>query len=151
QPYQDALNALLMPPSLARMRLGGTAKPWYAIDGSSFRPGFALTPQRLWAYYRAAELGYPAHQCDVFEDLLENDGHMRGQHESRMSAVAFRPWIVQAGAPDEVSMAAAAALSAALRGTNMLAALWHLMEGVGYGWSGVNIAWRYNERSGYVE
>jgi phage gp29-like protein len=141
-PYQDALNALLMPPALARVKLGGTAKPWFVIDQSTFRPGFNLTPQRLWTIFRAAEGGSPAHQCDMFEDLVENDGHLRGQYESRMSAVAFRPWIVMPGAPDPKSVDAARVLGAALARVNMLSCLWHLMEGLGYGWSGVNIAWK---------
>jgi phage gp29-like protein len=150
-PHQQALQAMTMPPALARARFGGTAQPWNVIDGSSYRPGYALTPGKLWAIYRAAELGNPALQCDTFEDLVENDGHMRGQYESRLSAVAFRPWIIQPGGTDEKSVAAAAALWLALRRCNMMAALWHMMDALGYGYSGINIAWRYNVEDATIE
>lgn len=140
----DRLEPLLYPPPLARLLTGGTAKPWHVLDGASYRPGYALTPERLWSIFRAAEVGQPAMQCDMFEDLEENDGHMRGQYESRLSSVAFRPWILQAGAPDAASKAAAQALGAALKRTNMLSCLWHMMEAFGYGWSGINIAWAYD-------
>jgi phage gp29-like protein len=148
--YAQSLNAMLMPPALARLRLGGTAKPWNVIDGSSYRPGYQLTPQRLWQMYRAAECGNPAQQCDTFEDILENDGHLRGQYESRLSSVAFRPWIIMPGAGDEKSIAAAAALMRALRRCNMLAARWHMMDALGHGWSGLNNVWRFVEATGVV-
>lgn len=147
----DALNAMLMPPPLARLTLGGTAKPWNAIDGSSYRPGYNLTPARLWSIYRQAEMGNPAQQADTFEDLLENDGHMRGQYESRLSSVALRPTFVQPGDSQPVSMAAAKALANSLKRANMLACLWHMMDALGQGFSGVNIAWRFNERDRLVE
>lgn len=150
-PHTDALNAMLMPPGLARVKFGGTAKPWNVIDGASYRPGYHLTPQRLWNIYRTAEGGYPAAQCDAFEDLQENDGHLRGQYESRLSSVAFRPWIVLPGDADSDSIAAAAALHKSLRRCNMLSCLWHMMDALGQGWSGVNLAWRFNELQSLVE
>lgn len=147
---REQLNAMLMPPSLARLQTGGTAKPWYQIDGATFRPGYNLTPARLWSIFRAAEVGQPAAQCDTFEDLLENDGHMRGQYESRMGSVAFRPWILQPGAADDDSRAAARDLTIALRTTNMPSCLWHMQQALGYGWSGINIAWQFAEDTGIV-
>lgn len=150
-PHDQALQAMLMPPSLARARFGGTAKPWNVLDGSSTRPGYHLTPQRLWQIFRMAELGNPAMQSDAFEDLVENDGHTRGQYESRLSAVAFRPWIIQPGGTDTASIAAAAALWTALRRCNMMSALWHIMDALGQGWSGINIAWRFNVEDGVIE
>jgi phage gp29-like protein len=149
--HSDELSAMMMPPSLARMQAGPTAKPWNAVDGASFRPGYQLTPQRLWQIFRAAEVGNPAMQCDAFEDILENDGHLRGQYESRLSAVAFRPWIVLPGGSDSVSIECAAALWIALRRCNMLAARWHVMEALGYGWSALNVAWRFNPTTSIVE
>ena len=149
-PHAQALNAMLMPPALQRARFGGTAKPWNVLDGSSYRPGYHLTPQRLWSIYRQAEAGYVAQQSDTFEDLLENDGHFRGQYESRLSSVAFRPWIVLPGDDETASVAAAAALWKALRRCNMLSALWHIMDALGQGFSGINIAWRYDEREQLV-
>lgn len=145
------LNGMLIPPALARARYGGSAKPWNSIDGSSSRPGYHLTPQRLWNIFRQAEVGSPAQQCDAFEDILENDGHLRGQYESRLSSVAFRPWIILPGNAEPVSVKAAALLWKALRRCNMMSALWHAMDALGMGWSGINLAWRYNEIESLVE
>lgn len=147
----ETLNGMVMPPALARVKFGGTAKPWHVMDGSSYRPGYNLTPQRLWQIYRLAEQGYVTHQADTFEDLLENDGHLRGQYESRLSAVAFRPWIILPGDDKPASIEAAAALWKALRRCNMLAALWHLMDALGQGFSGINVAWKFNQRDGVIE
>lgn len=143
-------SAMTMPAPYAPMKLGPTAKPWGMLDGTSMRPGYHLTPAKLWSAYRQAEGGAPMLQCDLFEDILENDGHLRGQYESRISAVAFRPWIIQPGGQAEVDVAAAKALGSALKRCNMPALLWHLMEALGYGWSAANVAWSYDATGGLV-
>lgn len=145
----DKLNALEPQRPLAPLRLGGTAKPWPVVDGHSYRPGYNLKPYRLWNIFRTAELGHLAPQCDTFEDLNENDGHHRGQYESRLSSVAFRPWIMLQGDSSDPSLKASAVLWRALRKLNMLECLWHLMDALGKGFSGVNIAWGLDEE-GYV-
>lgn len=144
-------NAMMLPPAIRPVRTGGTAKPWNGMDQSTYRPGYHLTPARLWSIYRLAESGSLASQCDLFEDLLENDGHARGQYESRLSSVALRPWVVLPGDSSPASVAAAAAMWLALRRCNVAPALWHLMEALGYGYSGLNIAWRMNDAAGLVE
>lgn len=139
----DALTAMQVPPMLAAPRVGPTQRPWNIMDGTSMRPGYHLTPAKLWSAYRQAELGSPMLQCDVFEDVQENDGHLRGQYESRLSAVAMRPWIIQAGGKAAVDLAAAATLSTALKRTNMLRLMWHLMDALGYGYSAANVVWGF--------
>lgn len=141
------LAAMVAPPGIVPMRLGPTRKPWWIMDGTSMRPGFHLTPQRLFSAYRQAEQGMPMLQCDTFEDVLENDGHLRGQYESRLSSVAFRPWMIQPGGKQAIDIACAQALQDALRKTNMLGLLWHLMDGLGMGWSGANTVWGLDEKS----
>ena len=47
------------------------------FDETQAHPGFGLTPERVLRIFRAAEAGYPAAQCDLFDDLIENDGHLR--------------------------------------------------------------------------
>jgi phage gp29-like protein len=136
------------PTPLAPIRFGPTQKRWPFLDGTSMRPGYHLTPFKLFSAFRQAEMGAPLLQCDVFEDILENDGHLRGQYESRLSAVAHRPWLIQPGGKGPVCLAAASALASALKRTNMLPLLWHLMEAVGYGWSGANTVWELADRAG---
>lgn len=130
-----------MPTPLAPPRLGPTQRRWPMIDGTSMRPGYHLTPAKLWSAYRQAEMGAPLLQCDMFEDILENDGHLRGQYEARLSSVALRPWMIQPGGKSAKDLAVAKALANALKRTNMLPLMWHMMEALGYGWSGANIAW----------
>ncbi len=136
------------PLPLRPVRLGVMQRPWSLVDNTSTRPGYNLTPAKLFSAYRQAEQGAPMMQCDVFEDVLENDGHLRGGYESRLSAVAFRPWKIRAGAKDAKSIAAAAALQLALRRTNMLPLLWHMMQALGFGYSGANIVWGVVENPG---
>lgn len=136
-----ALTAMDPPAPLAPIRLGPTHRSWKLIDGTSMRPGFHLTPQRVLTAYRQAELGQPMLQSDLFEDVLENDGHMRGQYEARLMKVAFRPWIIQPGGKEPIDIECAQRLMIALRRCNMLACFWHLMDAIGMGWSGVNTMW----------
>lgn len=135
------LSAMEPPPPLAIFRAGPQQKPWGLVDGTSMRPGFHLTPQRVVSAYRQAEFGQPMMQADMFEDVLENDGHLRGQYESRLLSVAFRPWILQPGGKEPIDIECARRLTIALRYTNMISCMWHLMESVGHGWSGVNTMW----------
>lgn len=139
-----ALTSMELPPALRPLRFGATQKPWHLMDGTSMRPGYRLTPQRLFDAYRQAELGAPLMQCDAFEDIYENDGHLRGQYDGRLASVAFRPWILQPGGPDALDVEAADVLGRALGRCNMLALFWHLMEALGYGYSAANAAWGFS-------
>lgn len=140
----DQLTTMTMPAPLAAPRLGPTQRRWPIMDGTSMRPGYHLTPAKLWSAYRQAEAGAPMLQCDMFEDIEENDGHLRGQYESRLSSVALRPWIIQAGGKADVDIEAARVFSSSLKRTNMMRLLWHLMEALGYGWSGANTVWSFD-------
>jgi phage gp29-like protein len=120
------------------------ARPWGAMDRGSYRPGYNLTPDRLWAALRTAELGAPAQQCDAFEDLLEVDGHARGQYLQRMRAVANRRLVLAPGGDQPASAEAAELLSEALTTTNVEDAIWHMMDAIFFGYSGTEIAWRYS-------
>lgn len=144
---RSQLASMVTPPGLAPLRLGPTQRPWWLLDGTSHRPGIGLTPQRILAAFRQAEIGNPIVQCDMFEDVLENDGHMRGQYESRLESVAFRPWLVRAGGKDQASIDAASYLYRALRRTNMPLLLWHLMDAIGFGYSGANIVWNFDPKA----
>lgn len=129
------------PPPLAALKLGPQYKPWRLIDGTSTRPGFHLTPQRVLAAYRQAEFGQPMVQADMFEDVIENDGHLGGQYESRLLSVSYRPWLVQPGGKQPLDIECAQRLQRALARTNMYQCMWHLLEAIGHGWSGVNTMW----------
>jgi hypothetical protein len=87
--------------------------PWY--DRWASHPGQGLTLGRLFDIYWQAEWGYPAEQCDMFEDIVERDGHLRSNIENRIDAVAGKEWIVQAGGDAPADHKAAELLEQALR------------------------------------
>ena len=126
-------------------RLGRPYKPWRMTDGMSLRPGYHLTPQKIVAAFRQAEMGEMTMQSDLFEDIEENDGHLRSQYEARLEKVAYRPWFLKPGGKDALSIECAARLSEALKGCNVMDALWHLLEAIGHGFSLINTAWRLDE------
>lgn len=123
---------------------------WPGVDSYSSRPGYGLTTERVWAAWRQAEQGAPARQCDVIEDVLENDGHTRGQYLSRVKAVAERPPLVQPGGDDELSLRAAALLQDSLVESNFDQLAWHLMDAIFYGYSAARPSWTYRQDLGAV-
>ena len=64
------------------------------FDESQEHPGLGLTPQRVLHIFRAAEAGYTPRQCDLFDDLVENDGHLRDLLDHRCQVVAGKPMVI---------------------------------------------------------
>lgn len=135
----------LRSPLPSRFVRGVVTQPWATIDRGSYRPGYELTPQRLWIAYRQAEFGAPAMQCDAFEDVIEVDGHTRGQYLQRMQAVANRPIVIAPGGADALSVLAAEELATSLGDANVQEAIWHMMDSLFYGYSGTEIEWTYDK------
>lgn len=117
------------------------ARSWPDVDRSADRPGYQLTPERLWQAYRIADMGSPATQCGIFEDLIESDGHTRGQYLQRMKAAAQRDFDILPGGSDPIDIACAESLRADLVGTNIDEILWHMLESVFYGYAGAQTVW----------
>lgn len=113
----------------------------------SDHPGYGLNPERIWRIFRCAEAGYPQQQIDLFEDLIENDGHLRSVLSSRLNAVAGKSWVVQPGAQDAASVEGARALAEKLSGSlNFLELIEHQLEAVPYGYAGSEIEWDFADR-----
>lgn len=113
-------------------------------DRHQQHPGYGLTPERLVAILRHAERGYPADQCDLFEDLVEVDGHLRNLFEQRRQAVSGKPWVIQAGGSDAADHEAAVALAdaiGALPDSNFIEFLEHQLSFGPYGWAASEIDW----------
>lgn len=135
-------------PMLAKVRSQASARPWPQMDTGSTRPGYGLRPDRVFSSFRLAEMGSPLAQCDIFEDIAENDGHTRGQLLGRWMDAAYQPaHIIPGDDADPLSVEAARVLGRALRRTNMADLLWHLIEGVGFGYSVANPLWGLVEGS----
>lgn len=129
-----------LPTSAPRRR---QAKRIAEIDRYSSHTGVALAASTLLAAYRLAEQGYPADQCDIFEDRLESDAHLRSLYERRVDAVACSPWTVSEGGDTDEDKAAAKQLEDALRLVpNWTETLSHQLKSNFYGFSGSEIDWR---------
>lgn len=111
------------------------------FDRWSAHPGRKLTTAKLVAAYNSAELGYPADQCDIFDDREEADGHLRAQLGGRIQRVARKEWIVQAGGEADVDREAAKLLERQLRRTNIIETFEHQLTSNGRGWSLSEIHW----------
>jgi phage gp29-like protein len=121
---------------------GQQATPWVNFDRWSTHPGFGLTPDLVNAVFRAAEGGLVWRQADLFDDVLESDGHLRSLVLGRRDAVAGKEWVIQAGGKDASSIAAAEALEEKLRDSlNFHEFLEHQLMAPYYGWSASEIDW----------
>src|SRR5688572_21260261 len=67
--------------------LGQQAHDIRSFDAWITHPGFAITPAAVMAVFRQAEAGYPQQQCDLFDDIVEGDSHLRNLLEQREQAV----------------------------------------------------------------
>lgn len=123
------------PPSGKRTRSLETYDRWVQ------HPGFGVEPEAIVSMYREAESGYPARQCDLFDDVLEADAHLRSLTVARTGAVAGKEWMIQPGGDGAADIAAAELLGASLRETNFDDLVGHLLSGRYYGYAGAELVW----------
>lgn len=83
-------------------------------DTYNSHPGFDVTIEAVVSMYRLAERGTPWKQFDLFDDVVENDGHLRGLIENRNLSVAGKPWVIIPGDDKPGSKKAAEDLGKAL-------------------------------------
>jgi phage gp29-like protein len=120
---------------------GQVSRDMRPFDAWVDHPGYAITPQGILATFRLAESGDPQRQCDLIDDLIENDGHLRNLFEQREQSVAGKPWVVQAGGPSDDESTASTVLGWALRRLPMVEIMKHLLTVNRYGWAAVEIDW----------
>lgn len=114
------------------------------VDVYSDRPGYGLTPERVFRVFRDAEQGYTQSQCNLFEDVLENDGHLQGLVNNRIETLAGKEWLVKSGDPlDDVSNVAAAALQSAMRRANTFQLIEHQLQAFWNGWAASEPVWQF--------
>jgi phage gp29-like protein len=128
-----------LPRSAPLGRLVATQPP--VGDRWVMHPGHDLNPQRIVRAYANAEIGFPAMQCDLFDDIVETDGHLRSQMESRLRAVLGKPWIVQPGGDDPEDARAAEMFDQALRGVEVKKLIEHQLTANWYGYAASEIEW----------
>lgn len=112
------------------------------IETHSTHPAFGVSIETIVSCLRSAENGQPVRQFDLFDGILENDGHLRGLLEHRIQTVAGRKWTIKPGGSDAGSQRAAADLEAQLRGVLAFRGfLEHHLMAPHYGMSGSSIRW----------
>lgn len=121
--------------------MGSDARDVRSFDAWICHPGYAVTPSAIISVFRQAESGYPQLQCDLFDDLVENDAHLRNLFEQREQAVSGKPWVIQADGQEGDSELAARVLGEALRRLPMIEVFQHLLTFNRYGWSAAEIDW----------
>jgi phage gp29-like protein len=105
-------------------------------------PGYGMLPQRVVSILRQADYGYPQRQCDLFDDGIELDAHLRSQLETRRHAVAGKEWLVQPGGDAPEDRRAAELLEEALRRAPSFASMIvHQLTAPWYGWAATEMTW----------
>jgi len=137
-----ALGLGVPPPPLALMTGQQQVRPVDWLDGFPTHPGHGLEVQTVVSIYREAEAGYPTRQCDLFEDIIENDGHLRSVIEARTLAVAGKPFSILPGGDSPVDILAADILRESLESTNFEDAITMILGARYFGFSGTEILWR---------
>jgi phage gp29-like protein len=108
-------------------------------------PGWGVTIDQVFRIYRQAELGRPAAQCDLFDDVGRRDGTLRGLVNSRRSAIAGRPVLVLPGAQDSGSMRIADMWSEVWDRLPRRAIVEHHQHGPNFfGWAASETEWAWN-------
>lgn len=128
------------PPSRPPM---GKISQYPLYDRWSEHPGRRLTPTKLIAAYDLAEMGEPQEQCDIFDDRIEADAHLRSTLETRVDSVARKPWVIQEGGDSDADRQAARELEMRLRLVpNLIETFEHQLRFNWYGYSWSEIDWR---------
>ena len=111
-------------------------------DASVMHPGFGLDAKRILNAYQQAEAGFPAMQCDLFDDVTERDGNLRSAKEQRVEYVTGRPMMLQPGGDAPIDIEAARELeSRLLEAPNFDELLDHLFSDTFYGYSAAETQW----------
>lgn len=142
RPAVDQLR--ILPPDSGQGFAFGLQSKESRWDAFSSRPGYGITPERVYRIFRSAEMGYTRDQCELFEDLLENDGHAQGQYNSRIEGVSGKDLLIEPGdQTQEIAKVAAARLQSAIEQTNILEFIEHQLTAFLYGYAGSEPRWEF--------
>lgn len=115
------------------------------VDIFENHPGVGAGPDRVLSAFRSAERGNPAQQCDLFNDFVENDGHLRSLVTQQISSVTGTGWQVIPGGDDRSDVLAASLLDDALRKTNFIQLAKHQLTARYFGYAGSELTWGLDE------
>lgn len=140
--------------SLARPRPTPTTHPTgrvareINVDGFVDHPGYALVVGKVISAFRLAEQGHPATQCALFDDVIENDCHLRNLLDQRAQALAGKKVTIQSDGAEGESEIAANVLAEAIRALPLTEVIEHQATFNRYGWAVSEIEWDYRTING---
>lgn len=107
-------------------------------------PSRGLTPAKLASILEAAEQGDIVQQHELFMDMEEKDGHLYAEMAKRKRAILTVPWTIK---PPRNARAAEKRLAAEIEEMirdipNIEDVLLDMMDGVGHGFSNLEIEWQ---------
>lgn len=143
-----AVLSLVRPRGLPASAPRGRVARELQYDSWVDHPGYGLTPDRVVAIFRLAEQGYPQQQCDLFEDLNENDATLRNLFEQRRVGVAGKPWDLQPDGAEGDAELASNILGQALRRLPMVDTFDHQLQFNPTGWAATELDWDLLEIEG---
>lgn len=120
---------------------GKSVRDIVAYQSVQQHPGYGVTPASIFQIFRQAELGDPSVQCDLFDDMVENDAHLRNLFEQRTQAVSGKPWVVQTGDQGDDADLVARVLREAFRRLPVVDVFEHLLSFNRYGFACAEIEW----------
>lgn len=110
-------------------------------------PSRGLTPMRLARIMEDAELGNLQAQAELFADMEEKDAHIYSEMHKRKSAILTIDWKIDpprnASAAEKANAEWLSEVAADIIDADFLLAL---MDGIGFGYSNVEIEWQLVER-----
>lgn len=112
-------------------------------------PAIGLTADLLMSFYRSAEFGAPIRMFDMFDDLIERDGELRGMLNDRNEDVAGWDFeiVPPPGRQDKPSKIAAAALNESLQSKIQFREfISHQLTAVPFGFAPTNMMWDIEDR-----
>jgi phage gp29-like protein len=111
-------------------------------------PAVGLTTESLLSFYRQAETGNPIRQMDMFDDLNERDGEVRGMFNDRIEDVVGWEYeiIPPPARTDRASVLAAGELNDRLQSKiEFRQFLAHQLGAIGDGYASTNMIWDYDD------
>lgn len=110
-------------------------------DRYSSYPSAGLTPAKLQAIFRAADLGDIRAQVELYEEMEEKDAHLASLLQTRKAAVQSLKYRVAPASGDAVDREAAALVEAVLGELEFDRIILELLDAVGKGFAVSEIFW----------
>lgn len=115
-------------------------------DKFSSYPSRGLSPERMGAIFREADLGDVYRQAELFEEMEEKDTHLFSILQTRKNSVLGLDWEVMPYSDEREDIKVADLVRGAFEFEGLEDALLDLLDAIGKGFAVTEIMWRIDER-----